>query len=110
MVGVPVEEWAGLGSLMLVHRKSLRGKKEVTSNSYYISSEGASAYRTDLESLKRSESFNQKSDKAQFEFGIRILKRPFKVLNQRLTSLYPSIRTFYYLPCFDWQKTCFTLR
>jgi predicted transposase YbfD/YdcC len=40
----PVEEWAGLCSLMLVHRKSLRGEKEVTSNSYYFSSEDASAY------------------------------------------------------------------
>ena len=40
----PVEEWMGLASLILVHRKSLRGKKEVTSHSYYISSEDASAY------------------------------------------------------------------
>ena len=51
-------------------------------------------YRTDLKSLKRSESFNQKSDKTQFEFCISILKSPFKVLNQRLAPLYPSIRTY----------------
>jgi len=39
-----VEGWAGLRSLILVHREGSRGKKQVKSDSYYLSSEKASAY------------------------------------------------------------------
>lgn len=39
-----LEGWAGLGSLILIHRAGLRGKKQVKSDSYYISREDASAY------------------------------------------------------------------
>ena len=41
----------------------------------------ATPYTTDLEFLKRSELFNDKPDKAQFEFGISVLKTALKVLN-----------------------------
>jgi predicted transposase YbfD/YdcC len=40
----PLEEWAGLGSLISRQRKGIRGKKEFDTQSYYISSENASAY------------------------------------------------------------------
>lgn len=38
------ETWAGLRSVVSVHRRGNRGKKQVDSVSYYISSEEASAY------------------------------------------------------------------
>ncbi len=57
-------------------------------NSFFLPS-SSELYRTYLKSLKRSDAFNHKPNKTQFEFGISI--SPFKVLNQRLTPLYPSI-------------------
>ncbi|MEN9460309.1 MAG: hypothetical protein RIS84_329 [Pseudomonadota bacterium] len=40
----PVEDWAGLCSLISLQRRGSRGKKEFDTHSYYISSEEASAY------------------------------------------------------------------